>query len=294
MQKPTFGRSLTTCILGFVCMGLLLAGVWWVSGDSAAYRPIPRASVQQQGPPPDIVLPSVDTLRLWGGILALAAAVISLTFLAHKRRMQVKRVQEDQRRQARENARTVYALCSILENWENGPGRDDHVMRVSRYARILAKLCGMSDTAADEIGTYAMLHDIGMLYVPRAILKKSGTLSPEEYARIKNHVEYGREMAEAYGLPQTARNIICCHHEQWDGHGYKQMAGRDIPLEARIVCLADTYDALRMERVYRPSYTHQEAVEVIREERGRMLDPELVDRFTEAHGLFEQASAQEG
>jgi len=188
----------------------------------------------------------------------------------------------------------VYSLCGILENWEAEPGKREHVMRVARYTRILAELWGFSAQEAQMMGIYSMLHDIGMYYVPRAILRKSGSLTPEEYARVKRHVEHGHHFASRYDLPEAACQIIHYHHEQWDGDGYhKGMAGPQIPLAARIVGLADTYDTLRMERVYRPSYTHAEAVEVIRQERGRMLDPTLVDLFVTSHRMFEDVYTQE-
>lgn len=296
MQKPGFGRSLAAIILGIICFCLLLAGVYWVSQGGTFYRTLsepPRQaqSAPEQGEPAGGVQAdglSFDGTALWlgGAAFVLGLAVVWLLIVSHGRQVKARRAMVLKEKQVLAFDRTVFALCGIMENWDEEPGQKDHVMRVGCYARILARLCGMPGEMVDRIGTYAMLHDIGMIYVPRSTLTKSGPLTEEEYANIKKHVEHGYGLAARYGLPALACRIIRYHHEQWDGNGYHKLSGRQIPLEARIVCLADTYDALRMERVYRPSYTHREAVEVIREERGRMLDPALVDLFTASNALF--------
>lgn len=300
MGKRGIGRGLFNIFIGLICFCLLLAGVYWVSWEGVRYRAPIREQAVIAAPEPEA--PSVPAaapyaayaLWLGGAAFVLGIGFVALAIVSAGRRRRIRRMAEDKRRQTDEYGRMVYSLCGILENWENEPGKREHVMRVARYTRILAKLWGFSDHAAHMMGIYSMLHDIGMYYVPRAILQKSGSLTVEEYARVKRHVEHGYRYAQRYGLPDQVRQIIRYHHEQWDGGGYHEdMAGPHIPLAARIVGLADTYDTLRMERVYRPSYTHGEAVEVIRQERGRMLDPELVDLFTASHTLFEDVFSKE-
>lgn len=301
MGKRGFGRGLFNILIGLICFSLLLAGVYWVSREGGGIRaPIRErtavAAPETEEAPPDEAPISYAGYSLWlgGAVFALAIGLVALGAVATGRGKRIRRMAEDRRRQTEEYGRMVYSLCGILENWENEPGKREHVMRVARYTRILSRLWGFSEHDAHMMGIYSMLHDIGMYYVPRAILQKSGSLTVEEYARVKQHVEHGYRYAQRYGLPEAACQIIRYHHEQWDGDGYhKDLAGPHIPLAARIVGLADTYDTLRMERVYRPSYTHAEAVEVIRQERGRMLDPELVDLFAGSHTLFEDVFAKE-
>jgi|GEM_PF-7076502 len=300
MGKRGFGRGLLNILIGLIGFCLLLAGVYWVSREGGRnHAPIRDqaavASEIEEAPQAEPLIPDAGyTLWLGGAAIALGIGLVALAIVAAGRRKRIKRMEADARRQTEEYGRMVYSLCGILENWENEPGKREHVMRVARYTRILARLWGFSEHDAHMMGIYSMLHDIGMYYVPRSILQKSGSLTVEEYARVKQHVEHGSRYAERYGLPEEVRQIIRYHHEQWDGGGYHEdMAGPHIPLAARIVGLADTYDTLRMERVYRPSYTHAEAVEVIRQERGRMLDPELVDLFAASHALFEDVFSQE-
>ena len=301
MGKQGYGRGLLRIFIGLVCFCLLLAGVYWVSREGVGYRIPIREQATIAAPetagtsPAEAAIPYARyALWLGGAAFALGAGAIALSIISVSRGKQIRRLAADRKRQTEEYGRMVYSLCGILENWETEPGKREHVMRVARYTRILAKLWGFPDLKAQMLGIYSMLHDIGMYYVPRSILQKSGSLTVDEYARVKRHVEHGYRYAERYGLPDEVRQIIRYHHEQWDGGGYhRDMAGPHIPLAARIVGLADTYDTLRMERVYRPSYTHAEAVEVIRQERGRMLDPDLVDLFTAHHTLFEDVYSQE-
>jgi putative nucleotidyltransferase with HDIG domain len=300
MDKRGLGRSLGAIVLGFLFFCLLLAGVYWVSREGArsytpAQQPAAAPKASDVATPVSGAVPYTGyVLWLGGAVFALGIALIAVSIVSAKRKKKILKILKDSQQQTDEYARMVFALCGVLENWDAEPGKKEHVLRVSRYSRILARLWGFPEQEAQRIGIYAMLHDIGMFYVPRSILRKNGSLTSEEYARVKKHVEYGYRYATRYGLPDPVRQIIRYHHEQWDGDGYhKGMAGPHIPLVARIVGLADTYDALRMERVYRPSYTHAEAVEVIREERRRMLDPALVDLFIEYHTLFEDVYSQE-
>ena len=127
-----------------------------------------------------------------------------------------------------------------------------------------------------------MLHDVGKLLVPAEVLNKPGRLSEEEWALVRRHPSAGVELLADIEFPWDVRPIVESHHERWDGAGYPHgLAGEAIPLTARVVCIADVYDALTSRRSYKEPFSHEGAMEVMRRERGRGFDPELFDRFEE-------------
>ncbi|MGL5703403.1 MAG: HD-GYP domain-containing protein, partial [Cetobacterium sp.] len=140
-----------------------------------------------------------------------------------------------------------------------------------------------------EIGEYASLHDVGKIAISDMILKKPGKLTSEEFEEMKKHVIFGKELIQKMQLGSIAENIALYHHEKWNGKGYWFGLSTDaIPLEARIVALADVYDALRQKRVYKDGFTHDVAVEIIKKERGEHFDPALVDIFLIHHKEFDK------
>ncbi|HHY52710.1 MAG TPA: HD domain-containing protein, partial [Clostridiales bacterium] len=138
------------------------------------------------------------------------------------------------------------------------------------------------------------LHDIGKGGIPDAILLKPGKPTPEEFEIMKTHVTVGhktlasvQEQCAVNAFLQTGMEITLCHHEKWDGSGYPNgLKGEAIPLSARIMALADVYDALRSKRVYKDGFSHEESVEIIRRESGRHFDPHLVELFLQHHQEF--------
>jgi HD-GYP domain-containing protein (c-di-GMP phosphodiesterase class II) len=130
------------------------------------------------------------------------------------------------------------------------------------------------------IKLYSPLHDIGKVGVEKDILLKPGRLSPGEFERVKEHVRIGYRIIDSGAIDQMAKNIVLYHHEKWAGGGYPEgLSGVSIPIEARIVSIADVYDALVSERVYKPPFTVEEALAIIRKERGVSFDPTLTDIF---------------
>jgi putative nucleotidyltransferase with HDIG domain/excisionase family DNA binding protein len=157
-----------------------------------------------------------------------------------------------------------------------------HLQRVSCYSALLAERFGLD---ADLVRPAARLHDIGMASVPDDIVLKPGPLTPEERREMQDHAELGNAMLEGADddLLDVAAQIACSHHERFDGEGYPcGWVGERIPLVGRIVAVADTFDALTTYRAYRPAVSFEEAAEVLRSERGRQFDPEVVDVFLEA------------
>ena len=157
-----------------------------------------------------------------------------------------------------------------------------HVIRMSRYSRALGLAAGMNEEEAHMLMLASPMHDIGKIGVPDHILKKNGKLDAEEWEMMKRHVEFGGQILGHHDseLLVMARTIALTHHEKWDGSGYpKGLAGEDIPLVGRITALADVFDALTSERPYKKAWPVEEALNLIRSERGKHFDPELVDKM---------------
>jgi putative two-component system response regulator len=126
------------------------------------------------------------------------------------------------------------------------------------------------------------MHDIGKVGVPDAILNKPGKLSPEEWVEMKKHPEYGAKIlgGSENELMQMSATVALCHHERWDGTGYPRgLKGAAIPIEARIASLADVFDALTSRRIYKPSFSIQETLDIINKESGAQFDPTVVEAF---------------
>ncbi|MDR2079324.1 MAG: HD-GYP domain-containing protein [Treponema sp.] len=187
-----------------------------------------------------------------------------------------------------ENKRLLRSVfVSLLEASklkDNDTGK--HIIRVNYYAKRLAEELyhqpGYDRIDADfidNIGFLASMHDVGKIGTPDDILNKEGPLSDWEWTVMREHTKNGAFILSTYPNPM-AKEIALSHHERWDGSGYPfQLAGPMIPLAARIVSIADVYDALRMERSYKPGFDHPTAVGKMMEEKGSHFDPDLTDVF---------------
>jgi HD-GYP domain-containing protein (c-di-GMP phosphodiesterase class II) len=154
-----------------------------------------------------------------------------------------------------------------------------HDRRVARHAERIARAMHLSPTEIVKIRTAATVHDVGKIYTPRQILNNPGRLTDQEYAIVKLHARDGAEMLEAVGDPEIAA-MVRHHHERVDGHGYPDgQAGSDIPLGARIIAVADTFDAITSNRPYRPVGTHKRALDILSQQAGSQLDGPAVAAF---------------
>jgi HD-GYP domain-containing protein (c-di-GMP phosphodiesterase class II) len=169
-----------------------------------------------------------------------------------------------------------------------------HVERVNEYSFFLARALGMPKGFCDEIRYSAQLHDIGKMSVNVAILRKRGALDSEERDEMMRHPEYGFQILSASDRLRMAAEIALSHHERWDGSGYPRgLAGEAIPVAARIVAVADIYDALRSSRPYKQGYSHDRAMEVMLEGDERIdpmghIDPALLRILVERHGALNE------
>lgn len=185
----------------------------------------------------------------------------------------------------------MLSLVSSLEavNQFNDLETGNHIKRLNLYSELLANKLGCSKKFFEEIGRVASLHDVGKIGIDRSVLKKPGKLTEEEFKVIKEHPEIGYEIIKKSGVSIMAENIARYHHEKWDGSGYPcGLKGLEIPIEARIVSVVDVYDALRQKRVYKDGFTHEKAIEIIKNESGKSFDPNIVKIFLENEYKFER------
>ncbi len=157
-----------------------------------------------------------------------------------------------------------------------------HVIRMSWFSRFLAEQIGKSEQWCDLLYNAAPMHDIGKIGIPDRVLLKPGKLDAEEWAIMQKHVEYGAEIIGDHRSPllKLAKEVAIFHHEKWNGKGYpKGVSGKDIPISARIVAIADVFDALTSERPYKKAWSEERAVTLLKEESGEHFEPHLVSEF---------------
>ena len=174
----------------------------------------------------------------------------------------------------------VQRLGRAAEYKDNETGL--HVIRMSHYSRLIALEAGINEAWSDTLLHAAPMHDVGKIGIPDAILQKPGKLDPDEWQIMQRHAEIGAEIIGEDGsdLLNMARDVALYHHEKWDGSGYPRgLKGENIPIAARIVALADVFDALTSERPYKKAWPVKQATDLIREQSGQHFDPQLVQAF---------------
>jgi len=206
--------------------------------------------------------------------------MIAIANASHRRRLEAERREAAESALQRAYAGTLSRLGRAVE-YRDGP-TGAHLERVGGHAAQIAQALGLPEARVELLRLAAPLHDIGKIAVPDAVLGKPGALSPEELEVMRAHAELGRDLLGGSGseLLQLAATIAWTHHERWDGGGYPRgLAGYDIPLEGRIVAVADVFDALTSDRPYRLAWSVDAALEHVAAGRSTQFDPDVVDAF---------------
>jgi diguanylate cyclase (GGDEF)-like protein/putative nucleotidyltransferase with HDIG domain len=224
----------------------------------------------------------------------LTFAPLYLTYRTYK--VYMGRIEDEQRHVQQTSdlhLATIEALARAIDAKDQGG--QSHIRRVQLYATRLAEAVNLTPSEIQGIKTAALLHDIGKLAVPEHILSKPGPLTQEEFQKIRIHPQVGAEIIAAVPFPYPVAPLILSHHERWDGKGYPQaLTAESIPIGARILTIVDYYDAVTTERPYHKALGHESAVGLLKHERGRALDPHLVDVFVAMlPGLLEESAAAE-
>ena len=239
-------------------------------------------------------------------ISLIAVAVLAAGISRRNRKLLMRQAELSEkirREMARRNAlqsHVIDDLAALIESRDVSTG--EHVTRTKRYVELIAREMQRAGKHADEltdetverIVRAAPLHDIGKIAVSDRILQKPGKLTPEEFEEMKQHAAKGGEMVhnilgnlDDAAFLQTAAEIATGHHERWDGSGYPNaLAGEAIPLPARIMSVADVFDALVSERCYKKAMPPEQAFRILTEERGRQFDPEIIDLLPALRGPF--------
>lgn len=186
---------------------------------------------------------------------------------------------------------TIGALARAAEANDEGTG--NHIIRVNQYSRVLAVTLSLPDHLTEVISYSAQMHDVGKIHIHPDILRKPGPLTPEEWTVMQKHTIYGRNILGDSPRLAVAAQIAITHHENWDGSGYPYgLKKEEIPLPARIVQVADIYDALRSRRTYKNAYSHEQAIKTMNEgdERTRPehFDPLVLLAFNKVEHIFEK------
>ncbi len=200
----------------------------------------------------------------------------------------------------------IYSLSMLAEARDEETG--EHIQRTQLFVQSLAKKLQsqpkfsaiLDDKTIELLYKSAPLHDIGKIAVPDHILKKPGKLTAEEQLEMQKHTIYGGDalkIAEkrsgSSSFLKFAREIAYSHQEKWDGSGYPEgLKGEQIPISARLMAVADVYDALVNKRIYKPAFSHQEAVDYITQEKGKHFDPDMVDAFIQIEAEFARITLQ--
>ncbi|MCL2224967.1 MAG: response regulator [Defluviitaleaceae bacterium] len=194
----------------------------------------------------------------------------------------------------------IFIMADLVENRDSGTG--GHIERTSEYVKVLVAEMQKKGVYSEEIKEWdsemmsicAILHDIGKIGVSDTILNKPGRLTEEEFSMMKSHASNGAKLITRViarnGEDEFLQNALLFaeyHHESWDGSGYPHgRKGLEIPIQGRVMAIADVYDALISERPYKPAFSHEKAVDIIMEDSGKRFDPEIANVFQAIHEQF--------
>lgn len=281
----------------------IFASIVFFMAEILSHTYVPVYTIPQES------LLAIKSINTFFGVFLILICVFIYTFIVNNieenLEIQVKNQTEDINRKNRKvnelQNHIIYSLASLVENRDSDTGA--HINRTSSYMQTIAhaaKVKGLyKDILTDEyiqtLVRAAPLHDIGKIVIPDAILKKPGKLTDEEFSIMKTHTIRGAEIVEEIvGISEdkvyikTAQDIALSHHEKWDGNGYPYRLEKEkIPLCARIMALADVFDALVTKRCYKESMSMDEAFDIIKSGSGTQFDPTLVEIFLASRSEIE-------
>jgi putative two-component system response regulator len=230
----------------------------------------------------DFLTKPVDRVELLSRVknmLSLRQAQVALEDRAQWLSLEIEKATETIKQREKE---AILYLCKASEYRDPETGM--HILRMASYSQLIAKRMGVDRFICDLLFQAAPMHDIGKVGIPDHILLKPGKLSDGEFELMKTHAKIGYDILceSRSDLFQMASTIALSHHEKWDGSGYPQgLKGEDIPLFARIVAVADVFDALTSERSYKKAWSNEEAIDFLVSNKGIHFDPQCVDKFLE-------------
>ena len=210
-------------------------------------------------------------ITVWGGVLIVTG--YSMGTLCDHKSAQVDELRE-----------TYHGLLMILRHFiAKDTYTENHSYRVSIYAATIATTIGLSSDRVEDVRAAALLHDIGKLDISRELLYKAARLTKDEYDQMQQHVAKGVKLLEPVGGSlRRILPIVLSHHDKFDGSGYNPISGEEIPLEARILSVADVYDSLTSDRPYRKAMSPFDAKDIIVKGSGTDFDPQVVNAFAES------------
>lgn len=229
-----------------------------------------------------VSIPLIQSENLVGVLVVVKTELVereidTLELLADQVSLALLSVKEVEDRKAMYNAMLLSLTRSVdtKSRWTAG-----HSERVTTHAVAIAEKLGLDKKTREKIRIAALLHDIGKLGVPEAILDKPDKLTDEEFEIIRKHPAMGEEIIKDIPHFSMVKSVVRHHHEKWDGTGYPDGLSKDsIPFAARIVAIADVWDAITADRPYRKSFSHAQALEIMKSEKGKLFDPALLDIF---------------
>ena len=242
-----------------------------------------RSPAMQSGELTRAMLDQWFDVAAWGGSLIITGYLMGTLY-------------EHRDAQLRELRETYNGVLLLLRHFiSKDKYTENHSYRVSVYAARIASRLDLGADRIEDVRAAALLHDIGKLEISRDLLYKAARLTKEEFEHVQQHVDKGMAMLETVGGSlRRVLPIVLSHHDKFDGSGYHPLRGEEIPLEARIISVADVYDAMTSDRPYRKAMSPFEVKEIIVKGRGTDFDPRVVDAFVEAFkkGEMEVAAVQ--
>lgn len=208
-------------------------------------------------------------LGTWSGFLVLTAYLVGT-------------LHEEKESQLRDLQQAYQGILELMSKFIDSVDKytENHSRRVADYCVEMARALGIGEAEIEDIRVGAYLHDIGKIEVSAEVLRKAAGLTADEMDEMRRHVDNGERLVRSMGgILRHVIPMVAYHHERWDGTGYKGLQGDDIPIGARIIAVADTYDAIVSDRAYRRGRTPVEAVRIIRECSGTQFDPRVVEVF---------------